>query len=516
MSETINMLPDVSGSAFGAPVAASAQGTQNAQNGDTTGVEFKELISRLLGGTPSLATGETSQVGAGQQPVVEEEAKAEVEKSAGEASGLLGFTGMAQNQLGAADVVLQSTPSSPEVQTVDIQTAGQNTSPAETSRIRTSITLDTTGISGVDASVQQSVQPSSENQAMVDMAPNQAEVTDSRASTANQVEVTDSRASTANQVEIPEAIKQAAASTAEVPALAQDQKIETKTDPMCEKATINPEYAVKAYDASDEKTETKIAKGTNADSTLTASAAGVENLPRIVVSNSGRVQESKPGEGTVIISGPNRRASVLLDDTIPVRRVSDGKNESALNNKQSEPFWMNVSRNAMDINRAYAPEVKGEFKVAHGPAEQVIGAKMINQIVRSAKVHLFDGGAGMTLRLDPPVLGTLQMNVTATEGNVTANFQTSTEAAKHILEANMSSLKQSLTDAGINVDSINVSVGGNPNQNWNFHGGAQQGQNRQRSQGNNRFMQGFASPEILNGMASVERTQSTGGLDYLA
>lgn len=76
----------------------------------------------------------------------------------------------------------------------------------------------------------------------------------------------------------------------------------------------------------------------------------------------------------------------------------------------------------------------------------------------------------MTMRLDPPHLGTVHMSVISTGGAVTAVLQTSSEAAKQILDANVASLREALANSGINIDSINVSVGGGPDQGWNPQG----------------------------------------------
>jgi flagellar hook-length control protein FliK len=64
------------------------------------------------------------------------------------------------------------------------------------------------------------------------------------------------------------------------------------------------------------------------------------------------------------------------------------------------------------------------------------------------------------------------MNVTVENGAVTAVLQTSTDSARHILQSDLGVLKQSLVEAGVHVDSINVTVGGSLDHGLQSHSGS--------------------------------------------
>ena len=141
-------------------------------------------------------------------------------------------------------------------------------------------------------------------------------------------------------------------------------------------------------------------------------------------------------------------------------------------------------------------------------------SKVIHQVVREAKVRLFEGGGDVMLRLDPPHLGAVHMSVSANGGVVTASLQTDTETARRMLQADLPSLKQALADAGVNIDAINVSVGGSPNQGWNLQSGSGGGQS-----GAGRHMQSFGrmfGSETSPGLQDSIRDENTGLFDYLA
>lgn len=148
--------------------------------------------------------------------------------------------------------------------------------------------------------------------------------------------------------------------------------------------------------------------------------------------------------------------------------------------------------------------------------ERAISAKVIDQIVRTAKVQLSEGRSDMTLRLDPPHLGSVQMNVSVADGVVTASLQTTTESAKHILLSDLAGLKQSLSQAGVNIDSINVTVGNSPDQSWNAYSGGHGWSSDGRSNRGGWHIQaqhGLESgPELLTTAGSYVSS----GLDYLA
>ena len=151
------------------------------------------------------------------------------------------------------------------------------------------------------------------------------------------------------------------------------------------------------------------------------------------------------------------------------------------------------------------------------PPDNVVGAKMIHQIVKAAKVNLTEVGGDMSLRLDPPHLGTVHMNVSVVEGSVTASIQTTTESARQVLQADLATLKENLANSGIHVDKINVSVGGDQNQAWQQshsggHGSPSEG--RAHSGGWNMHAShgSEVNPEPLMAAASAH----SAGLNFLA
>ena len=242
----------------------------------------------------------------------------------------------------------------------------------------------------------------------------------------------------------------------------------------------------------------------------TAATASVEVPPAAL-------PEGKPViGGAATVSAEVRESAEVLTDIAPVERTESNRRDAVESRPHNDSAWMPLSDTRLPgIEAMRAVEQRPAFAAA-GPPEEVIGSKLIHQIVRGAKVHLFEGGADMTLRLEPPHLGVLHMSVSAQEGAVTASLQTSTETARRVLEANLFSLKQALAEAGINVDSINVSVGGSPDQGWMLDSGAHGGRSHAGAHGNPHFSRGLADREVAYVPSDAYRQVFGGRIDYLA
>jgi hypothetical protein len=141
----------------------------------------------------------------------------------------------------------------------------------------------------------------------------------------------------------------------------------------------------------------------------------------------------------------------------------------------------------------------------------VMTEKVINQVVRDVKLHLRDGNSSVTIRLEPPELGSLRVEIATRGGAVTASIESPNAAVRNLLETNLQALKDSLSQAGIKVDSFLVSSGADfsqfaqrGNNPW------QRSRNSHRGQGNPDEQIAAAAPVTASG------TQSAASYSWLA
>lgn len=88
-----------------------------------------------------------------------------------------------------------------------------------------------------------------------------------------------------------------------------------------------------------------------------------------------------------------------------------------------------------------------------------ITRNIFGQIAQKAKLMVAPGVTEMQIQLKPEVLGKLNLTISSENGMVTAKFNAESHTVKAIIEANLSSLKDALTQQGVKVDQLVVDVG---------------------------------------------------------
>ncbi len=99
--------------------------------------------------------------------------------------------------------------------------------------------------------------------------------------------------------------------------------------------------------------------------------------------------------------------------------------------------------------------------------DKVQATKVVEQIITKAKVVLVDGKSTMEMKLNPENLGKVAVKLISENGNLKGTFTVENVAVKEALEQNLISLRQELTDSGIKVDKIEVSLASS-NENKEF------------------------------------------------
>lgn len=78
------------------------------------------------------------------------------------------------------------------------------------------------------------------------------------------------------------------------------------------------------------------------------------------------------------------------------------------------------------------------------------------RILRGLSATLNQRGGVLTMRLDPPQLGQLRIQMTITQGTVSAEFQASTPQAQALLERSLAVLRSALQGHGLTVERLTV------------------------------------------------------------
>jgi|GEM_PF-1941894 len=85
--------------------------------------------------------------------------------------------------------------------------------------------------------------------------------------------------------------------------------------------------------------------------------------------------------------------------------------------------------------------------------------RVIDQVVREVSLHRMDGRSDIVVKLNPPDLGTLRLQISQDTSGMSTHIQAGSPQVRGLLEAHMPLLMDSLSKAGVRMDSVSVSVG---------------------------------------------------------
>ena len=84
--------------------------------------------------------------------------------------------------------------------------------------------------------------------------------------------------------------------------------------------------------------------------------------------------------------------------------------------------------------------------------------QIIEQIVQQMRVTISNEVKTMEMQMNPENLGKVYVNISSEEGVVNAQFHATNEVVKEALEAQIATLRENLTQAGVKVDAIEVTI----------------------------------------------------------
>ena len=170
---------------------------------------------------------------------------------------------------------------------------------------------------------------------------------------------------------------------------------------------------------------------------------------------------------------------------------------------------------------AEIPEVPAE-----APAEyrSMQTQEIMNQIVEYMKINVKADTQTMELQLHPASLGTVNVQIVAKDGGLTAHFTTQNETVRAVIETQLIQLKHQFEEQGIKVDAVEVTVANHAyGEQFSQDGGNTEQDQSKASKGRRRInLDQLEGEEELEEMEdsdriAVEMMQANGGtVDYMA
>ena len=89
---------------------------------------------------------------------------------------------------------------------------------------------------------------------------------------------------------------------------------------------------------------------------------------------------------------------------------------------------------------------------------------VIEQITSQVKARIKSGETSISMQLNPGELGKIEVQMTHSAQGVSVSFITEQASTGQLLESQMSQLRQSLKEAGVQLTNLNISQHHQPNQ----------------------------------------------------
>ena len=142
---------------------------------------------------------------------------------------------------------------------------------------------------------------------------------------------------------------------------------------------------------------------------------------------------------------------------IPKAEMQDGhktreRDASADSGREEGNAFMQSFDKPVEVTETPAPVSAGY--------QAVQTEDIMNQIMDYMRINLKADVQEMELQLHPASLGTVNVQIAAKDGAVTAHFTTQNEAVRAVIETQLIQLKQQFEEQGIKVDAVEVTVAG--------------------------------------------------------
>lgn len=193
---------------------------------------------------------------------------------------------------------------------------------------------------------------------------------------------------------------------------------------------------------------------------LAAQEENAQNLPTT----------EQPEELAFEEADSGKTSNVIVEDR---KATMDGKDENAslvkaVEESDKEETTMDFSTDSDNGGRMmsdgqavyqnYDSAVHGEEAVQTARYSDINVFDLIEQVARNVRVVLEADTTTMEMQLNPENLGKIYLHVSSKEGTVHAQIAAQNEVVKEALEMQIATLRENLSQAGVKVDAVEVTV----------------------------------------------------------
>ncbi|MEE1305789.1 MAG: flagellar hook-length control protein FliK [Agathobacter sp.] len=191
-----------------------------------------------------------------------------------------------------------------------------------------------------------------------------------------------------------------------------------------------------------------------------------------------------------------------------IENSQDFSQESNSYNKNNNTTENNLQTNVVVENQVNLNDIPEQVNITSESYLSTDTLEIIQQIVENIRVNTSSEISNMEMQLNPESLGKIYVNISSEEGNISARIIATNDLVKEALESQMLELKENLTQAGIKVDALEVTVATHE-----FERNLEQDQSRQKNEGERQEEMGarrrninLSSLDDLSGLMTEEES----------
>ena len=176
----------------------------------------------------------------------------------------------------------------------------------------------------------------------------------------------------------------------------------------------------------------------------------------------GRDLEEKPEERKDLETKlHNDVESQNMAEDVVTRKMKNSSQEGYRENNQFEGRHQQLNDGTVVTNNMtgeIASNVALEESFSDISYSNIDVDDLMQQFVEKTQITVLENKTTMDMQLNPENLGKIYLHISTEEGNVQAQITTTNEIVKEALESQLATLRENLNQAGVKVDSVEISV----------------------------------------------------------
>lgn len=194
-----------------------------------------------------------------------------------------------------------------------------------------------------------------------------------------------------------------------------------------------------------------VAKGEVLQESKTGQVATESETPMVNTVNNNSGAGSKNGEAKSGMDGNTTNQSLMANTKTDKNVKADIQTDTS-----KDTTVRNFTAKAEASSIAF-----GKQEVATQTVKSALHTNIMDQIINSPKLQIkqTEQGTMMTLKLNPEVLGNVEIKMEIVKGVLQAEINVENMIVKGAIESSLADLKNALSDKGYQVETLNVSVG---------------------------------------------------------